>query len=157
MGSLSVDLAAGDDAVEIYADSGNISDAEVRVSAGDDVIVVVANDGSQNNATDSAQFAGESVSIGDSLLGGPGADVIRLEDGLVQSGGAVKGNEDNDTIHVANINGGTVNGNAGDDTITIGTFAIEEAGSQAANAVNSGSVMGGKGDDTITVDATVTG
>merc|ERR1711990_137712 len=157
MGSLSVDLAAGDDLVEIYADSEDVSDAEVRVSAGDDVIVVVANDGSQNIATDATQFAGLSVSLGDSLLGGPGADVIRLEDGLVQLTGAVKGNEDNDTIHVANINGGSVNGNAGNDTITIGTFATEEAGSQAANAVSSGSVMGGKGDDTITVDATVTG
>ena len=154
---LSVDLADGDDAVEIYADSEDVSDAEIRVSAGNDVIVVVANDGSQNNADDAAQFAGESVSIGDSLLGGPGADVIRLEDGLVQLSGAVKGNEDNDTIHVANINGGTVNGNSGNDTLTIGTFAIEEAGSRAANAVSSGSVMGGKGNDTITVDAVVTG
>ena len=33
--SLSVDLADGDDAVEIYAGSENISGAEVRVSEGD--------------------------------------------------------------------------------------------------------------------------
>ena len=79
-----------------------------------------------------------------------------LEDGLVQLSGAVKGNEDDDTIHVANISGGTVNGNAGDDTIRIGEFAVEEAGSQAANAVTNGSVMGGQGDDTITIDADVT-
>ena len=40
--SLSVDLAAGDDAVEIYADSENITDTEIRVSEGDDEISVVA-------------------------------------------------------------------------------------------------------------------
>ncbi len=149
--SLSVDLADGDDAVEIYADSENVTGTEIRVSEGDDEITVVS------AADDDADFAGMPISLGDSLLGGPGADVIRLEDGLVQLSGAVKGNEDNDTIHVANINGGTVNGNAGNDTITIGTFATEEAGSQAANAVSSGSVMGGQGNDTITVDADVTG
>ena len=153
---LSVDLAEGDDRVEMYADSENIANAEIRVSDGDDVISVVANDGAQNNADDATEFVGDSVSLGDSLLGGPGEDVIMLEDGLVQLSGAVKGNEDDDTIHVANISGGTVNGNAGDDTIRIGEFAVEEAGSQAANAVTNGSVMGGQGDDTITIDADVT-
>ena len=44
---LSVDLAEGDDRVEMYADSENIANAEVRVSSGDDVISVVANDGAQ--------------------------------------------------------------------------------------------------------------
>ena len=148
---LSVDLAAGDDAVEIFANSEEITDTEVRVSEGDDEITVVA------AADDDADFAGMPISLGDSLLGGPGEDVIRLEDGLVQLGGAVKGNEDDDTIHVANINGGTVNGNAGDDTLRIGVFADEEAGSRAANALTNGSVMGGKGGDTITVNADVTG
>merc|ERR1711934_1267907 len=129
---------------------------EIRVSEGDDTIFVVAEDGTNNNHG-AAQFVGESISLGDSLLGGPGKDVIMLEDGLVQLSGSVKGNEDDDTIHVANINGGTVNGNSGNDTIRIGQFAVEEAGSRAANAVSSGSVMGGKGNDTITVDAVVTG
>ena len=153
---LSVDLAEGDDRVEMYADSENFADAEVRVSAGDDVISVVANDGAQNEANDSERFAGLPVSLGDSLLGGPGDDVIMLEDGLVELTGAVKGNEDDDTIHVANVNGGTVNGNAGDDTIRLGIFADEVAGSEAANALTNGSVMGGQGDDTITVDADIT-
>jgi hypothetical protein len=153
---LSVDLAEGDDLVELYADSENIANAEVRVSAGDDVISVVANDGAQNEANESDLFVGLPVSLGDSLLGGPGDDVIMLEDGLVQLTGAVKGNEDDDTIHVANVNGGTVNGNAGDDTIRLGFFANEMAGSRAANALTNGSVMGGQGDDTITVDADIT-
>jgi hypothetical protein len=153
---LSVDLAEGDDLVELYADSENIANAEIRVSDGDDVISVVANDGAQNEANDSDRFAGLPVSLGDSLLGGPGEDVIMLEDGLVELTGAVKGNEDDDTIHVANVNGGTVNGNAGDDTIRLGLFADEMAGSRAANALTNGSVMGGQGDDTITVDADIT-
>ena len=139
---LSVDLAAGDDLVRIYADSENITDTEIRVSEGDDVIEVLA-DSRVDDSGNADDFAGMPMTLGDSLLGGPGEDVIRLEDGLVQLSGAVKGNEDDDTIHVANINGGTVNGNAGDDTISIGVFAVEEAGSRAANAVTSGSVMGG--------------
>ena len=147
---LSVDLAAGDDAVEIFADSEDVTATEVRVSEGDDEITVVA------ASDDDADFAGLPISLGDSLLGGPGEDVIRIEDGLVQLSGAVKGNEDDDTIHVANVNGGTVNGNAGDDTLSIGVFANEEAGSRAADELTSGSVMGGKGDDTITVSAEVT-
>ena len=155
---LSVDLAAGDDAVEIYADSENITDAEIRVSEGNDTILVLAEDGSNNNNINGADdFAGLPISLGDSLLGGPGRDVIRVEDGLVQLTGAVKGNEDNDTIHVANINGGTVNGNSGSDTLRVGVFAAEVAGSQAANAVTNGSVMGGQGGDTIIVNADVTG
>ena len=151
---LSVDLAAGDDLVRIYADSENITDTEIRVSEGDDVIEVLA-DSRVDDSGNADDFAGLPMTLGDSVLGGPGEDVIRLEDGLVQLSGAVKGNEDDDTIHVANINGGTVNGNAGDDTISIGVFAVEEAGSRAANAVTSGSVMGGQGNDTITVDAAV--
>ena len=147
---LSVDLAAGDDAVEIFADSEDVTDTEIRVSEGDDTIEVLAAEEA------GADFVGMPVSLGDSLLGGPGDDVIRLEDGLVQLTGAVKGNEDDDTIHVANINGGTVNGNAGDDTIRLGLFADEMAGSRAANALTNGSVMGGQGDDTITVDADIT-
>ncbi len=151
---LSVELAAGDDLVRIYADSENITDTEIRVSEGDDVIEVLA-DSRVDDSGNADDFAGMPMTLGDSLLGGPGEDVIRLEDGLVQLSGSVKGNEDDDTIHVANINGGTVNGNAGDDTISIGVFAVEEAGSRAANAVTSGSVMGGQGNDTITVDAAV--
>ena len=153
--SLSVDLADGDDAVEIYAASEDVTGTEIRVSEGDDTIFVVAEDGTNNNNA-AEDFVGLPLSLGDSLLGGPGEDVIRLEDGLVQLSGSVKGNEDDDTIHVANINGGTVNGNSGNDTIRIGQFAVEEAGSRAANAVSSGSVMGGQGNDTITVDAAVT-
>ncbi len=154
---LSVDLAAGDDAVEIYADSENVTGTEIRVSEGDDTILVLAQDGTDgNNINDADDFAGMPMSLGDSLLGGPGDDVIQIEDGLVQLTGAVKGNEDDDTIHVANINGGTVNGNSGTDTIRIGVFAVEEAGSRAANAVTNGSVMGGQGNDAITVDAAVT-
>ena len=147
---LSVDLAAGDDAVEIFANSEDITDTEIRVSEGDDTIEVLAAEEAD------ADFVGMPISLGDSLLGGPGDDVIMLEDGLVQLTGAVKGNEGDDTIHVANINGGTVNGNAGDDTISLGLFADEMAGSRAANAITNGSVMGGQGDDTITVDADIT-
>ena len=155
---LSVDLADGDDAVEIFADSEDVTDTEIRVSEGDDLITVI---GAEEAGAD---FVGMPISLGDSLLGGPGDDVIRLEDGLVQLTGAVKGNEDDDTIHVANINGGTVNGNAGDDTLRIGdagVFALTDladaAGERGDSALTNGSVMGGQGNDTIDVDADVTG
>ena len=154
---LNVDLADGDDRVEIYANSEDVKNTEIRVSEGDDVVDIIAADSFVNDIHDRAQeYDGGIISLGDSVLGGPGSDVIRLEDGLVQLSGAVKGNEDDDTIHVANINGGTVNGNAGDDVLRIGTFANEVAGSRAANAVTNGSVMGGQGDDNIAVNADVT-
>jgi len=47
--SLSVDLADGDDRVEIYADSENVNGAEIRGSEGNDVIFVAAEDGTNNN------------------------------------------------------------------------------------------------------------
>ena len=151
---LSVDLAEGDDRVEIYADSEDVANAEIRVSAGDDVITVAANDGSFVSGA-AEQFVGLPVSLGDSLLGGPGDDAITLTDGLVQLTGAIKGNEGDDTIEVGNVNGGVVNGNSGDDTINIGG-AVEEAGSRAINSLTNGSLVGGQGDDTITVNADVT-
>ena len=88
--SLSVDLADGDDAVEIYAASEDVTGTEIRVSEGDDTIFVVAEDGTNNNNA-AEDFVGLPLSLGDSLLGGPGKDVIRLEDGLVQLSGSVKG------------------------------------------------------------------
>jgi len=151
---LSVDLAEGDDRVEIYADSEDVANAEIRVSAGDDVITVAANDGSFVSGA-AEQFVGLPVSLGDSLLGGPGDDTISLTDGLVELTGAVKGNEGDDTIEVGNVKGGTVNGNSGDDTISIGG-AVEEAGSRAVNSLTNGSLVGGQGDDTITINADVT-
>ena len=148
---LSVDLADGDDAVEIFADSEDVTDTEIRVSEGDDLITVIAAEEA------GADFVGMPISLGDSLLGGPGDDTITLTDGLVQLTGAVKGNEDDDTISVANVNGGTVNGNAGDDTINIGSATATAAGERGDSALTNGSVMGGQGDDTIAVNADVTG
>ena len=87
---LSVDLADGDDAVEIFADSEDVTDTEIRVSEGDDQITVIAAEEA------GADFVGMPISLGDSLLGGPGDDIITLTDGLVQLTGAVKGNEDDD-------------------------------------------------------------
>ena len=98
---LNVDLADGDDRVEIYANSEDVKNTEIRVSEGDDVVDIIAADSFVNDIHDRAQeYDGGIISLGDSVLGGPGSDVIMLEDGLVQLSGAVKGNEDDDTIHV---------------------------------------------------------
>lgn len=154
--SLDVDLAEGDDAVEIYADSEDVTGAEIRVSEGDDDIQVLASSGVDPDG-DADDFVGLPVSLGDSLLGGPGDDVIFIDDGLVQLEGAVKGNEGDDFLDVSNINGGTVNGNSGDDIIDIGDTGglANDPGERGEAALSSGSVMGGQGDDIISVDAEV--
>ena len=155
---LSVDLAGGDDAVEIYADSENVTGTQIRVSEGDDRIDVLANSG-VDPLGDADQFAGLPLTLGDSLIGGQGDDTIMIDDGLVQLAGAVKGNEGEDLLDVSNIIGGTVNGNAGDDTIDIGDTGglADDVGERGEAAVTNGSVMGGSGNDTIEVDADVTG
>ena len=150
--ALQVQLADGNDLLEIDAESEDVTDSVFRAGAGNDVITVVAGDNADNYIAP--------VDIGDSLIGGPGSDSITIGDGLASLTGTIKGNEDNDTITVANINGGTVQGNSGDDTITVGFAAgySEAAGSRAAVAITNGSVNGSGGDDTISIsaDATIT-
>merc|ERR1711934_264998 len=89
---LSVDLAAGDDAVEIYADSENVTGTEIRASEGNDRIEVYAESG-VDAIGDADEFAGLPMSLGDSLIGGLGDDTIMIDDGLVQLAGIAKGNE----------------------------------------------------------------
>jgi hypothetical protein len=149
---LQVQLSGGNDLLEIDAESEDITSSVFRAGEGDDVVTVVAGDDDDNYIAP--------VEIGESLIGGPGEDTITMGDGLASLTGTIKGNEDDDTISVANINGGTIQGNSGDDTISIGFTAGygEAAGSRAAVAVSDGTVNGSGGDDTITIsgDATIT-
>nr|WP_206749528.1 hypothetical protein [Synechococcus sp. UW106] len=80
-----------------------------------------------------------------------------MGDGLAVLTGTIKGNEDDDTITLANADGGFVQGNSGDDTITLGFgdgFGTA-AGSRAAASINNASINGSGGDDTINITSDV--
>ncbi|MEC8688442.1 MAG: hypothetical protein VXX57_03035 [Cyanobacteriota bacterium] len=147
---LEVQMSGGDDAVEIYADSENISDSVIRMGEGDDIITAVAASGVDADGP-ASEFNGTPVSLGESLIGGPGEDTIDLGDGLVSLTGTIKGNEDDDTITLAHATGGTVQGNSGDDTITIGLTSAIEAGSRAEISLTDASINGSSGDDLLIV------
>ena len=152
---LSAQLSDGDDLLEIYADSENLTDVELRLGTGDDVISARAEDGTNDsNTNDGDDFVGLPMNLGGLVTGGEGDDAIDLGDGLVTLTGTVKGNEGDDTIEIARVNGGLVQGLSDDDIITIGLSTAVDfgAGSQAEVSLTDASVNGSSGDDTITVD-----
>ena len=157
---LSAQLSGGDDLLEIYADSENLTDVELRLGTGDDEIEVRAEDGTNgNNINDGDDFVGLPMNLGGLVTGGEGDDEIDLGDGLVTLTGTVKGNEGEDTINIARVNGGTVQGLSDDDTINIGFQAGGDvAGSQAEVSLTDASINGSSGDDVIRFidDAVVT-
>ena len=105
----------------VDAESEDITNATMRGGEGDDVISVVAGDQGDGDVV----FINP-ANIGGSLIGGPGEDTITVGDGLAVLTGTIKGNEDDDSITVANADGGFVQGNSGDDTINIGFAATAD-------------------------------
>ena len=153
--SLSAQLSGGDDLLEIYADSENLSDVELRLGTGDDVITARAEDGTNdNNINDGDDFVGLPMTMGGLVTGGEGDDAIDLGDGLVTLTGTVKGNQGEDTIEIARVNGGLVQGLSDDDDITIGLSTTVDfgAGSQAEVSLNNATINGSSGKDTIDVE-----
>ena len=153
--ALNVNLAGGNDLISVDAMSEDITNATMRGGEDDDVIQVVAGDAEEVDFIAPAN-------IGGSLIGGPGADLISVADGLATLTGTIKGNEDDDSITLASANGGFVQGNSGDDSITLGFGRVdlndlnsdlysEAAGSRATTTLIESSINGSSGDDVIRV------
>ena len=146
---IEANLLDADDLIEVEA-NGEDSDATLRGGEGDDVINVTAGNPEEIDFVTPQNISG-------SLIGGPGADTIAMGDGLAVLTGTIKGNEDDDTITLANADGGFVQGNSGDDTITLGFGAGygTAAGSRAVASFTDASINGSGGDDTINIDDVV--
>merc|ERR1711990_1363166 len=78
---LSVNLAGGDDLLEIYAASERLVNVELRLGTGDDEIQVRAEDGTfLNNVNDADNFVGLPMTLSGLVTGGQGDDDIDLGD-----------------------------------------------------------------------------